>query len=124
MKTMSEREFSLYRKLIYSNAGICLTPPKKALLEARLGRRLRELGLESFLDYYQRVTTDPTGHELVQLLDRVTTNETHFFREPRQFEFLEHVLCRIGELKPKLDCGRVSCASGAPVAPPAKNPIR
>jgi chemotaxis protein methyltransferase CheR len=92
MKAMSEREFSLYRKLIYSNAGICLTPPKKALLEARLGRRLRELGLESFLDYYQRVTIDPTGHELVQLLDRVTTNETHFFREPRQFEFLEHVL--------------------------------
>ena len=90
MKAMSEREFSLYRKLIYSNAGICLTPPKKTLLEARLGRRLRELGLESFLDYYQRVTTDPTGHELVQLLDRVTTNETHFFREPRQFEFLEH----------------------------------
>ena len=50
MKAMSEREFSLYRKLIYSNAGICLTPPKKTLLEARLGRRLRELGLESFLD--------------------------------------------------------------------------
>ena len=92
MKAMSECEFSLYRKLIYGNAGICLTAPKKALLEARLGRRLRELGLESFLDYYQRVTTDPTGHELVQLLDRVTTNETHFFREPGQFEFLEHVL--------------------------------
>jgi chemotaxis protein methyltransferase CheR len=89
MKTMSDREFTLYRKLIYSRAGICLTPPKKALLEARLGRRVRELGLGSFLAYYEYVTEDPTETELVRLLDRVSTNETHFFREPRQFNFLE-----------------------------------
>jgi chemotaxis protein methyltransferase CheR len=89
MKTMSDREFVLYRKLIYSRAGICLSPPKKALLEARLGRRLRELGLASFLAYYQYVTEDPSETELVRLLDRVSTNETHFFREPRQFDFLE-----------------------------------
>jgi len=89
MKTMSDREFNLYRKLIYSRAGICLSPPKKALLEARLGRRLRELGLESFLAYYQYVIEDTSESELVQLLDRVSTNETHFFREPRQFDFLE-----------------------------------
>lgn len=89
---MSDREFSLYRKLIYSKAGICLSPPKKALLEARLSRRLRELNLESFLVYYQYVTDDSTGNELVRLLDRVSTNETHFFREPRQFEFLEQRL--------------------------------
>jgi chemotaxis protein methyltransferase CheR len=89
MTTMSDREFTLYRKLIYSRAGICLTPPKKALLEARLGRRLRELGLGSFLAYYQYVTDEPNETELVRLLDRVSTNETHFFREPRQFNFLE-----------------------------------
>ncbi|HEX9264794.1 MAG TPA: CheR family methyltransferase [Candidatus Binatia bacterium] len=92
MKAMSEREFSLYRKLIYSRAGICLSPPKKALLEARLGRRLRELDMESFLAYYEYATADSTGNELVLLLDRVSTNETHFFREPKQFEFLEHKL--------------------------------
>ncbi len=86
---MSDREFNLYRKLIYSRAGICLSSPKKALLEARLGRRLRELGLESYLAYYQYVTEDPSESELVRLLDRVSTNETHFFREPRQFDFLE-----------------------------------
>jgi chemotaxis protein methyltransferase CheR len=92
MKAMSEREFSLYRKLIYSKAGICLNPPKKALLEARLVRRLRELSMESFLAYYEYATADFTGNEIVQLLDRVSTNETHFFREPKQFEFLDHKL--------------------------------
>jgi chemotaxis protein methyltransferase CheR len=89
MKAISDREFSLYRKLIYSEAGICLSPTKKAFLEARLTRRIRELGMDSFQAYYQYVTQNQNGGELEQLLDRVSTNETHFFREPRQFEFLE-----------------------------------
>jgi chemotaxis protein methyltransferase CheR len=89
MKAISDREFSLYRKLIYGKAGICLSPTKKAFLEARLARRVRELGMDSFHAYYQYVTEDQNGNELAQLLDRISTNETHFFREPRQFEFLE-----------------------------------
>ncbi|HEY2921897.1 MAG TPA: protein-glutamate O-methyltransferase CheR [Candidatus Binatia bacterium] len=89
MKAISDREFSLYRKLIYSKAGICLSPTKKAFLEARLNRRIRELGMDSFQAYYQHVTQNQNGNELEQLLDRVSTNETHFFREPRQFDFLE-----------------------------------
>jgi chemotaxis protein methyltransferase CheR len=90
MKAISDREFSLYRKLIYSKAGICLSPIKKAFLEARLSRRIRELGMDSFQAYYQYVTQTQNGSELEQLLDRVSTNETHFFREPGQFEFLKH----------------------------------
>ncbi len=89
MKAISDREFSRYRKLIYGKAGICLSPTKKAFLEARLTRRVRELGMDSFHAYYQYVTQDQNGNELAQLLDRISTNETHFFREPRQFEFLE-----------------------------------
>ena len=53
---------------------------------ARLGRRLRELGVRSFGAYYRRVRQDPS--ELAEMLDRVTTNETRFFREPAQFELL------------------------------------
>lgn len=89
MKALSDREFSQYRNLIYDSAGIHLGPAKKALLEARLSRRLRELGMESFSAYYDYMTADASGEELVHLLDCVSTNETHFFREPRQFEFLE-----------------------------------
>jgi chemotaxis protein methyltransferase CheR len=89
MKAISDREFSRYRKLIYGKAGICLSPTKKAFLEARLTRRIRELGMDSFHAYYQYVTQDQNGNELAQLFDRISTNETHFFREPRQFDFLE-----------------------------------
>jgi chemotaxis protein methyltransferase CheR len=86
---ISDEEFRRFQQLIYSHAGIALSPSKKALLEARLTKRLRELGLKSFTDYYEYVVTNADGAELIELLDRVSTNETHFFREPRQFEFLE-----------------------------------
>jgi len=87
---ITEQEFSRFQKLIYGIAGIHLAPHKKALLEARLSKHIRELGLDSFDAYYQHVVTAGQDDELVRLLDRVSTNETHFFREPRQFEFLEN----------------------------------
>jgi chemotaxis protein methyltransferase CheR len=92
MNAMSDHEFNLYRKLVYDRAGIALNPSKKALLEARLGRRVRQLGMESFRAYYEYVTADRTGGEMVCLLDRVATNATHFFREPRQFQFVAQKL--------------------------------
>ena len=89
---ITQREFELLRDLIYREAGILLGAHKMPLLVNRLAGRLRELGIESFGVYYDLVRQE-RGEELVVLLDRVTTNETHFFREPRHFEFLvEHVL--------------------------------
>jgi chemotaxis protein methyltransferase CheR len=84
------REFSLLRGLIHKEAGIYLSDAKKALVVGRLSRRLRELQLRSFEAYYQVVKVD--GEERVRMLDCICTNETHFFREPRQFEFLEQQL--------------------------------
>jgi chemotaxis protein methyltransferase CheR len=86
---LSDREFALFRDWILAEAGIFLAPAKRALLFARLGRRLRVLGLASFQDYFDFVTSRAGARERVELLDAITTNETHFFRAPRQFEFLE-----------------------------------
>jgi len=90
IRPVTDREFALFQKLIYREAGIHLAPGKKALLEARLTRRLRELGLVSFEAYYRHVQGAEGSDELIILLDRISTNETHFFREPKQFEFLEN----------------------------------
>jgi chemotaxis protein methyltransferase CheR len=81
------REFSLLRDLIHKEAGIYLSEAKRALVVGRLSRRLRELRLRSFDAYYRVVEAD--DEERVRMLDCICTNETHFFREPRQFEFLE-----------------------------------
>ena len=83
---VSDGEFELFQRLILAEAGIWLAPVKKALLVGRLARRLRELGLASYRAYYDRVRDDPA--EQVRMLDAICTNETHFFREPRHFEFL------------------------------------
>lgn len=86
---ITDREYRLFQQLIYKEAGIFLSDVKRALLVGRLGKRMRELGLLKFSAYYEHVLQDTSGAELVGLLDAITTNETHFFREPKQFEFLE-----------------------------------
>ncbi len=83
---VSDRDFARYQKLINREAGIWLAPVKKALLVGRLARRLRELGLGNYGDYYERVMQDEV--ERVRMLDCICTNETHFFREPRHFDFM------------------------------------
>lgn len=85
---LSDAEFELFRTLIYREAGIHLTPAKKPLLTGRLASRLRELGLRSFGAYYRHAADGRPG-EIAHLLDRITTNETRFFREGWHFEFLE-----------------------------------
>lgn len=86
-KTITEKEFLRFQELIYRVAGIWLSRAKTALLVGRLSQRLRRLGLNSFSEYYRVVSGDP--EELTQMLNAVSTNETRFFREPGQFEFLE-----------------------------------
>jgi chemotaxis protein methyltransferase CheR len=83
---VSDRDFQRFQALIHSEAGIWLAPVKKALLVGRLARRLRELGIPSYGAYYEKVMEDQA--ERIRMLDAICTNETHFFREPRHFEFL------------------------------------
>jgi chemotaxis protein methyltransferase CheR len=85
-RVLGDREFDRLQRLIHREAGIWLAPVKRALLVGRLSRRVSDLGLGSFGAYCDRVEED--GLERIQMLDRITTNETHFFREPRHFEIL------------------------------------
>jgi chemotaxis protein methyltransferase CheR len=87
---ISDREFALFQELIRREAGIYLAPTKKPLVVGRLNRRLRELGLTSFREYYDLVAHGGDAEERVRMLDRICTNETRFFRDSRHFEFLEH----------------------------------
>jgi chemotaxis protein methyltransferase CheR len=81
--------FQKFQKLIYSETGIWLGEAKTALLCGRLFRRLRALELSSLEEYYERVMRADQEEERTRMIDAITTNETRFFREPRQFEFLE-----------------------------------
>ncbi len=87
--TMTESELTALGKLIYQELGIVVTPAKKTMLEARLYRRLRALGLRSYgeyLDYLRSVRGMEV--EMPQLTSCVTTNTTCFLREAQHVAFL------------------------------------
>jgi chemotaxis protein methyltransferase CheR len=91
IKPITDVEFCRFQAFIKNEAGIFLSEVKRALLVGRLARRLRELGLTSFGRYYEYIR-QRGDEEIRVLLNCVTTNETHFFREPAQFEYLRSVL--------------------------------
>ncbi|WP_428569608.1 MAG: CheR family methyltransferase [Solidesulfovibrio sp. DCME] len=87
--SMSEKEFKRLSEFIHTEVGIKLPLSKKVMVEARLQKRLRLLGLPGYREYYEFLFS-PRGldEELVHLIDVITTNTTEFFREPRHFEIL------------------------------------
>lgn len=88
---LSSNEFDQLVKLVYDQCGINLTPAKKVMLESRLSKRLRVLGMDAFKDYIDHVTSaEGMEQELVHMIDVVTTNKTDFFREPHHFDYLKN----------------------------------
>ena len=85
---LTDRDFGLFQEMIRRESGIYLSSGKKALLIARLRRRLRELGLTSMAAYY-RYVVEEGEQERTRMLDCICTNETRFFRETQHFQFLE-----------------------------------
>ncbi|MFP4175654.1 MAG: CheR family methyltransferase [Planctomycetota bacterium] len=91
---MKDEVFNRYRKLIYDKAGIALSEKKRALVRGRIGKRMRDLGLDSYEEYLERIEADTSGRELTELLDAISTNVTRFFREPEHFKFFADVVSR------------------------------
>ena len=80
--------FRKFQKLVYTETGIWLGPSKTALLCGRLYRRLMRLGIPTLERYFECVSGPDGQVELACMIDAITTNETRFFREPKQFDFL------------------------------------
>jgi chemotaxis protein methyltransferase CheR len=110
---LNENEFLKFRELIYSEAGIKLSDLKRALVQARLSRRMRFLGLTSYEDYYEYLI-DNYDDEKYQFINAITTNKTDFFRECRHFEFMKETCLpefdRMG--KKKIRIWSAGCSTG------------
>lgn len=48
---MSGQEFASLSRFIYEHCGIKMPPVKRTMLEGRLQKRLRSLGMKNFSDY-------------------------------------------------------------------------
>ncbi len=94
-------EFKRLAKLIDEQTGIYLPESKLSLLSNRIRRRLRELKLDTYQEYYD-LLLDPARreNEFPHFLSAVTTNETYFFRNEKLWEYFQETwIPKIAEQK-------------------------
>ncbi len=87
LMTMTDREFRLLRDLVYTRLGINLTAKKRSMLIGRLQKLLRTSGFKTFQDYYDHLVNAPNLTAMNELVNRVTTNYSYFYRGKSHFEF-------------------------------------
>lgn len=113
MIKITRDEFTLLATYIEEHSGIHLRDEKKTLLVGRLNSRLEELGMNSFMSYYEYLKEDVKGTELSRLLDKITTNHTYFMREAAHFNFFSQtVLPNMSETIKDRDL-RIWCAASS-----------
>ncbi len=115
--TMSAGQFAQLRKIIYDRAGIHFPDAKKYVLESRLAQRLTELELEDYEQYIAFLTMGPyQSDEFQEMFNRITINETSFFRNEPQLEVFEkQVLPKLLEARKgakRLRIWSAACSSG------------
>lgn len=90
MVKITEEENDLFCQYIQELSGIHLDRSKAYLLETRLASMFEEEGCTSFTQLYKKAR-HLRGEALRQkIIDRISTNETFFFRDKRPFELLQH----------------------------------
>lgn len=114
--TLTPRNFSRLADFIQGYSGIKMPPEKRTMLDGRLRKRMRSLGIQDINDYcHYLFEEDGLETEAVDLIDSVTTNKTDFFREPEHFQFLEKTglpaLARLG--RRQIKAWSSACSTGA-----------
>ena len=71
--------------LVQQHTGIAMPEGKQGLLQTRLRRRMRALGIDSYRQYVQHVADEAA--EVPAFVDVVTTHQTSFFRTPSLWQF-------------------------------------
>jgi chemotaxis protein methyltransferase CheR len=86
-ESVSAEEFERVRKLVYAKFGINLTEQKRALVAGRLRSALNQYGYKNISEYLDWIEKGHGSEGLSDLVNRISTNYTHFFREKTHFDF-------------------------------------
>jgi chemotaxis protein methyltransferase CheR len=91
---MDDESFHRLSTYVTREYGIKLPQAKKTMLESRLNKKVKALGLTSYKEFIDFIFSDEGKQsELYNVIDLITTNKTDFFREAAHFDFLvnEHL---------------------------------
>lgn len=113
---MTSAEFEEWRSLLEDRTGVVVSERRRTFLQTNLSARMREIGVPDYASYYEKVTDGPRGAvEWSALLDRLTVQETRFFRHPPSFAVLrQHLLNKLERegIERPLSFWSVGCSSG------------
>jgi chemotaxis protein methyltransferase CheR len=73
-----------------ADAGIVIAGEKASMVQSRLAARLRALGMTHFREYLDYIEGDDGVDERREMISALTTNVSHFFREPHHFDVLRN----------------------------------
>ena len=81
------KDFATIRDEVYRQLGIYFEDSKVAFIQKRIEKRMETLGMDSFANYgFLLRFGDKKGHEIQELANLITTNETYMFREFEQLQ--------------------------------------
>ncbi|MDF1822087.1 MAG: protein-glutamate O-methyltransferase CheR [Alcanivoracaceae bacterium] len=115
---MEQEQFELWQALLEERTGMTLNQERKSFLETSLSIRMRELGLADYEEYYGQLvagTTESKAMEWSVLVDRLTVQETSFFRHQSSYALVETFVNNFIDENPSgssLDVWSVGCSTG------------
>ena len=87
---LTAQEYGAFTRFIYELTGIVLDETKAYLIETRLGGLLKSLGCGTYSELFYKVRNDAGGTLKNAVIDRITTQETSFFRDQAPFEMFKY----------------------------------
>jgi chemotaxis protein methyltransferase CheR len=116
MIKVSDEEFNIWSNLIFQFTGIVISDQKRYLIENRLSELVSETGSKNFTELYNKVRHSGDDEIRKQVINRISTQETSFFRDPHVFNafrrvLLEETIQRKRETR-KLRIWSAACATG------------
>ncbi|QYX46678.1 protein-glutamate O-methyltransferase CheR [Pseudomonas tussilaginis] len=109
LPALNDAQFLELQSLVERASGVILLSERRAVIAARLARRLRHYKLATFSDYLLLLARPDQGVERQRVIELLVAKETYFFREHPHFEFLAHWLAtKTGPVQ----LWSAACASG------------
>ena len=108
---LSPSTFEGLRNLLHAHSGIALAHHKITMVQSRLAKRLRALGLRSYEQYHD-LLRDPKSEEWPEFVNALTTNLTSFFREGHHFTRLVELLKPAYAASKRIRIWSAGCSTG------------
>ncbi|CBL47264.1 Methyltransferase PilK [gamma proteobacterium HdN1] len=113
---LDQKQFLLWQELLEKRTGMQISEQRKSFLETALTLRMREISVADYDAYYEQLTSGLSGEiEWSTLVDRLTVQETSFFRHQPSFDLVRSHVRDLFVHQPnrrQVNLWSVGCATG------------